>query len=238
MEQSKKDISEIELVGMHVIVKATKNRKEIADRVYYCKHGFGCNPAASGTKIYGQFMSNQKDVYIRRENVERLATEAEITLAREKLLTLVKDELCTCGHLKSEHGGLQGHGVCSCAILRVEKNKGEGRMKPKKEKEVFHFPSTEDANEINVCSWVDDEKCPCVKFTWAKWVLKSKEDVSDDFKKAMPEFCACGKEKEQCIVCGVEYCVGCQGIHECERDADEDFQRAMPELAREMKFGN
>lgn len=31
-------------------------------------------------------------------------------------------------------------------------------MKPKKEKEVLHFPATEDENEINVCSWSEDEE--------------------------------------------------------------------------------
>jgi hypothetical protein len=107
------ELTMVNFEGKHIIVKETKSHKDIADRVFYCKHGFGCDPKASGTKIYGQFMIDPKDVYIRRESVERLATDDEIKQARDKLWTLVKDEICTCGHLKSKHAGLNGHGACT-----------------------------------------------------------------------------------------------------------------------------
>lgn len=107
------NISEMNLEGKHVIVKTKKALKlDIPDRVFFCKHGFGCDPEASGTKIYGGFLTDNEKVYLRRQSVERLATDDEIKQARDKFWEKVKDEVCTCGHLKSEHGGLNGHGAC------------------------------------------------------------------------------------------------------------------------------
>jgi len=111
------DLSKINLKGKHVIVKTNPELKlDIADRVFYCKFGFGCDPEASGTKIFGQFITTPEDVHIRRSSVIRLAIEYEITKANERLREKIIDEMCTCGHLKSQHAGhalIEGHGSCN-----------------------------------------------------------------------------------------------------------------------------
>lgn len=107
------DISEMNLEHKHVIVKTKKSLKlDISDRVFFCKSGFGCDPKASGTKIYGGFLTEKEEVYIRRASVGRLATDEEIKQANERFMEKVVDERCTCGHLKSHHAGLNGHGAC------------------------------------------------------------------------------------------------------------------------------
>lgn len=107
------DISEMNLWHKHVIVKTKKALKlDIPDRVFFCKSGFGCDPKASGTKIYGSFLTDTEEVFIRRASVERLATDEEIKQANERFHEKVKDEMCTCGHLKSTHAGMNGHGAC------------------------------------------------------------------------------------------------------------------------------
>lgn len=108
------DIIEENLQGKHVIIKTKKRLKlDIPDRVFYCKFGFGCDPKASGSKIFGSFITDPEEVYIRRVSVERLATGDEITQANERLRQKIVDEICTCGHLKSAHKGLNGHGICT-----------------------------------------------------------------------------------------------------------------------------
>lgn len=108
------DISEIHLKGKHVIVKTKPELKlDTIDSIFYCNFGFGCDPEASGTKIFGQFMTTPEDTYIRRSSVIRLATEDEIRKANERLREKIIDEICTCKHLKSQHAGLNGHGSCN-----------------------------------------------------------------------------------------------------------------------------
>lgn len=79
-------ISDECLKGKHVIMKTRANLNlDIIDRVYYCDRGFGCNPAASGTKIYGYFVTDPERVYMRRWNAERLATEDEVKQAKDRI---------------------------------------------------------------------------------------------------------------------------------------------------------
>ena len=57
---------------------------------------------------------------VSRASIERFATDSEIEQARKKLLDSIEDEMCTCGHLKSLHTGLNGRVIdgactlCSC----------------------------------------------------------------------------------------------------------------------------
>ena len=123
------DLSGVHLRGKHVIISASVAQdRDVIDRIFYCKYGFGCHPTAAGTKIYGQFMTEptDQDIQLRREDVLRLATNEEIEQARQRLWAKVKDEVCTCGHLKSQHAGLNGHGICTeegceCAQFTWEK---------------------------------------------------------------------------------------------------------------------
>lgn len=73
------------LKGKHVIMKTKAALNlDIIDRVYFCKFGNGCNPAASGTKIFGHFITDPEKVYMRRYDVVRFATEDEVKQAQER----------------------------------------------------------------------------------------------------------------------------------------------------------
>lgn len=77
------DISEIDLKGKYVIMKTKPELNlDMTDRIYFCENGFGCNPAASGTKIYGYFVTDPEKVYVRRWDVVRLATDDEVKWAK------------------------------------------------------------------------------------------------------------------------------------------------------------
>lgn len=51
------------------------------DRVFLCQSGFGCNPAASGTKVYGEFITDGEGCHVSGYEVEREATPDEIKQA-------------------------------------------------------------------------------------------------------------------------------------------------------------
>ena len=79
------EISDICLKEKYVIMKTKAALNlDITDRVYFCKFGNGCNPEASGTKIFGHFVTDPESVYMRRYDVVRLATEDEVKQAQER----------------------------------------------------------------------------------------------------------------------------------------------------------
>lgn len=79
------EISEIHLKEKYVIMKTRAALNlDVTDRVYFCKFGNGCSPAASGTKIFGHFVTDPEKVYMRRYDVVRLATEDEVKQAQER----------------------------------------------------------------------------------------------------------------------------------------------------------
>ena len=79
------DISEIDLKGKYVIMKTkTALNLDIIDRVYFCDSGFGCDPEASGTKIYGYFVTDPERVYMRRYDAITLASDDEVKQAQER----------------------------------------------------------------------------------------------------------------------------------------------------------
>lgn len=78
-------ISEIELKEKYVIMKTKAALNlDIIDRVYFYDSGFGCDPDAIGTKIYGHFVTDPERVYMRRYDVVRLATDDEVKQAQER----------------------------------------------------------------------------------------------------------------------------------------------------------
>lgn len=81
----KVEISEINLKGKYVVMRTKPELNlDTIDRVYFCDGGFGCDPHASGTKMYGYFVTDPEKVYMRRTSVERLATEDEVKQAKER----------------------------------------------------------------------------------------------------------------------------------------------------------
>ncbi len=79
------DISETCLKGKYVIMRTRAELNlDIIDWVYFCNFGNGCNPEASGTKIFGHFVTDPEKVYMRRPSVVRLATEDEVKQAQER----------------------------------------------------------------------------------------------------------------------------------------------------------
>jgi hypothetical protein len=51
-------------------------------RLFHCKGGFGCNPAAMGQAVFGTWLSDGKQERIDRYNVERFASDEEIEAGR------------------------------------------------------------------------------------------------------------------------------------------------------------
>lgn len=85
LEEKMKLISEIELKEKYVIMKTKAALNlDIIDRVYFYDSGFGCDPDAIGTKIYGHFVTDPERVYMRRYDVVRLATDDEVKQAQER----------------------------------------------------------------------------------------------------------------------------------------------------------
>lgn len=79
------EISGITLDKKYVIMKTKPELNlNIIDCVYFCDSGFGCNPGAIGTKIYGYFVTDPERVYMRRYYAVRLATDDEVKQAQER----------------------------------------------------------------------------------------------------------------------------------------------------------
>ena len=88
------DLSKQNLEGKYVIMNAKAFAKALSaiERIFHCESGFGLDPTNSGTKIYGHFLAElpsqaygftepNEECYVRRYDVERLATEAEVQQA-------------------------------------------------------------------------------------------------------------------------------------------------------------
>ena len=77
----------------YVIIKASSlvmGMGEIALRVFLVKCGFGATGAVlswGGGKCFGVFVSHDSDDYVRRTDIERLATDDEIKAAKNYHLT-------------------------------------------------------------------------------------------------------------------------------------------------------
>jgi hypothetical protein len=56
----------------------------IIDRIFYCEAGSGLYSYTVGNKIFGFFVTDHEDCYVRRPSVERLATDEEISEAKKK----------------------------------------------------------------------------------------------------------------------------------------------------------
>lgn len=80
-----KPITEIDLEGKFVVMDKKGFKAEYRDivyRIFFCTGGFGCNPLTVGTKIIGNFVVDGEECYIRRYDVERIATEEEVLNAK------------------------------------------------------------------------------------------------------------------------------------------------------------
>lgn len=70
----------VNLNGKVVLVRKSFFKPEYAngDRRFRCDCGFGCDPDSSGTKIFGMFLSDGEQSWIRRSDVEAIIPEREV----------------------------------------------------------------------------------------------------------------------------------------------------------------
>jgi hypothetical protein len=70
-------IAGVNLNGRTVIIRATsmkdKNATE-AERTFLCTGGFGCDASSSGTKVFGTWVSDGTEDWVRRGDVESVLT--------------------------------------------------------------------------------------------------------------------------------------------------------------------
>ena len=72
-------IAGVNLNGKVVIVRKSAMNEPAAsgDRRFRCEGRFGCNPDASGTKVFGTWLVDNEDGYIRRHWVESVVEETK-----------------------------------------------------------------------------------------------------------------------------------------------------------------
>jgi hypothetical protein len=65
-------IAGVNLEGKTVLIRKTFFKPEYAngDRRFKCESGFGCDPSGSGTKVYGTFLSDGEETWVRRSDIE------------------------------------------------------------------------------------------------------------------------------------------------------------------------
>jgi hypothetical protein len=80
-------IKGVDLKGKHVVIKADVLRpdyRDIGNRIFLAKGGFGCSPTARGTAVFGTFVKDGNDDRMERYDIERLATDEEVQIAATK----------------------------------------------------------------------------------------------------------------------------------------------------------
>jgi hypothetical protein len=73
--------NDIDITGKIVIVKAETVQPEyrsLAARRFRAEGGFGCQPNALGTKVFGTWLDNGEQGYVRRYDIEALGTEGPL----------------------------------------------------------------------------------------------------------------------------------------------------------------
>ena len=67
----------INLLGKTVQLRQSFFYKELnaEDHPFICKGGFGCDPGALGTKIYGLFPRDGEEAVIHRQDVEKILAD-------------------------------------------------------------------------------------------------------------------------------------------------------------------
>jgi hypothetical protein len=65
-------IAGVNLEGKTVLIRKSFFKPEYADgdRRFKCESGFGCDPSGSGTKVYGTFLLDGEEAWVRRSDVE------------------------------------------------------------------------------------------------------------------------------------------------------------------------
>lgn len=75
------NLAGIDLLGKIVKLKQAAMSASLKpeDHLFRCEGGFGCNPASMGTKVFGTFLSDGEQCFIRRGEIDCVVTdEAEI----------------------------------------------------------------------------------------------------------------------------------------------------------------
>ena len=79
----KSALSEIDPVGIDLVGKLVRLHQSFfrpgmaaRDWLFRCSGGFGCNPSAMGTKVFGRFLRDGEECYIRRDQIEVIVDES------------------------------------------------------------------------------------------------------------------------------------------------------------------
>ena len=77
-------ITGINIKGKYVKVKDDRMESTVAPklRIFLAEDGFGCHPDTIGSKVFAIQVATGIRDYMRRNDVERLATDEEISLAK------------------------------------------------------------------------------------------------------------------------------------------------------------
>ena len=99
----------IELKDKLITVKQGALKSEFENMHFLCLSGFGCNADTSGTKVFGVFIENGVESYVRGYDVEKVVPLNKMTdtmkLQVKKADRLVKLRAETWGNKMKENGG-------------------------------------------------------------------------------------------------------------------------------------
>lgn len=73
----------IELENKHVILSNEYYKGSIVERVFKCTGGFGCDPDTMGKAVFGLMLYDGEKFRAEGYQIERLATDQEISDAKE-----------------------------------------------------------------------------------------------------------------------------------------------------------
>lgn len=75
-----------EIEGKYVILKEKYYGRDIINRVFKCTGGFGCHSFCMGTAVFGHRVFDGAKFRSERYEIERLATEEEVEIAKKIFL--------------------------------------------------------------------------------------------------------------------------------------------------------
>ena len=72
-----------DLQGKYVVISSKYYKGDIAERVFFCKGGFGCSPYTMGRAVMGNFVFDGSSSRVESYEIERFATSFEVEEAKE-----------------------------------------------------------------------------------------------------------------------------------------------------------
>jgi hypothetical protein len=82
--KKKSIVQEINPLGVDLVGKLVRLRQSFfkpgmnaSDWLFRCEGGFGCDPAAMGTKVFGRFVRDGEQCHIRRDQIDAIVPESQ-----------------------------------------------------------------------------------------------------------------------------------------------------------------